>query len=42
MAKTDIFASFQRDLFNTTNILEIYMTYVITFGNKIIFKEEYL
>ena len=31
IAKTASFANFQRELFKTTNILGVYMTYVITF-----------
>ena len=33
IAKTAIFANFQRELFKTTNILRVYMTYVTTSEN---------
>ena len=33
IAKTAIFANFQRELFKTTNIFGVYMTYVNTFEN---------
>ena len=43
IAKTAIFANFQRELFITTNILGVYMTYVTTFERrKKYFEGEYL
>ena len=42
IAKTAILANFQRELFKTTNILGVYMTYVTTFEIKNIFWESTL
>ena len=39
IAKTAIFANFQRKLLKTTNILGVYITYVTTFENKNILME---
>ena len=39
IAKTAIFANFQRELFKTTNILGVYMTYVTIFDNTNILRE---
>ena len=39
IAKTACFANVQRELFKTTNILEVYMTYVTTFENKNVLRE---
>ena len=42
IAKTTIFANFQRELFKTTNIFGVYMTYVTTFENTNILRESTL
>ena len=39
IAKTACFANVQRELFKTTNILGVYMTYVTTFENRNILRE---
>ena len=40
IAKTASFASFQKDLSKTTNILRVYMNYVTTFENKNIVRDK--
>ena len=39
IAKTASFANFQRELWKTTNILVVYMTYVTTFDSTNILRE---
>ena len=39
IAKIASFINFQKELFKTTNILGVYMTYVTTFENKSILRE---
>ena len=39
IAKTACFANVHRELFKTTNILGVYMTYVTTFDNTNILRE---
>ena len=39
ITKAAIFTNFQRELFKTTNILGVYMTYLITFEHKHILRE---
>ena len=39
IAKIAGFVNFQKELFTTTNILEVYMTYVTTFENKTILRK---
>ena len=39
IAKTESFSNIQRELFKTTNILGVYMTYVTTFKNTNILRE---
>ena len=39
LAKTAIFANFQKELLKSTNILGVYMTYVANFDSKICLRE---